>query len=124
MNSYNLKKNIILDIFKKINIFYRSQVYELYPNKFLQLDESRVYVQNTLFNLPETYLLACLIDFFTNSPEYTREKIGVKAGDLCMSYRSIFQDVRNAVDWVHIQVFIPMHYYSCITYFLYLPLVF
>lgn len=49
-----------------------SQVYEVYPNKFLQLDESRVYVLNTLFNLPETYLLACLVDFFTNSTEYTR----------------------------------------------------
>lgn len=51
---------------------FSSQVYELYPNKFLKLDESRVYVLNTLFNLPETYMLACLIDFFTNSPEYTR----------------------------------------------------
>ncbi|KAK7794365.1 hypothetical protein R5R35_007246 [Gryllus longicercus] len=81
----------------------QSQVYELYPNKFLQLDESRVYVLNTLFNLPETYLLACLVDFFTNSPQYTREKTGVKGGDLFMSFRSIFQDVRNAVDWVHIQ---------------------
>lgn len=80
-----------------------SQVYELYPNKFLQLDESRVYVLNTLFNLPETYLLACLIDFFTNSTEYTREKTGVKSGCLCMSFKSIFQDVRNAVDWVHLQ---------------------
>nr|CAD7401288.1 unnamed protein product [Timema cristinae] len=80
-----------------------SQVYELYPNKFLQLDESRVYVLNTLFNLPETYLLACLIDFFTNFPEYIREKTGVKGGDLFMSFKSIFQDVRNAVDWVHIQ---------------------
>ncbi|XP_071449010.1 cytosolic purine 5'-nucleotidase isoform X2 [Hetaerina americana] len=79
-----------------------SQVYELYPNKFQQLDESRVYVLNTLFNLPETYLLACLIDFFTNCPQYTREKTGVKGGDLFMSFRSIFQDVRNAVDWVHI----------------------
>lgn len=80
-----------------------SQVYELYPNKFQQLDESRVYVLNTLFNLPETYLLACLIDFFTNSPEYSREKTGVKCGELFMSFKSIFQDVRNAVDWVHIQ---------------------
>ncbi|XP_043268694.1 cytosolic purine 5'-nucleotidase isoform X4 [Venturia canescens] len=80
-----------------------SQVYELYPNKFLQLDESRVYVLNTLFNLPETYLLACLIDFFTNSPQYTREKTGVKEGELTMSFKSIFQDVRNAVDWIHIQ---------------------
>ncbi|XP_073998486.1 5' nucleotidase B isoform X2 [Rhodnius prolixus] len=78
------------------------QVYELYPNKFLQLDESRVYVLNTLFNLPETYLLACLIDYFTNSPQYS-DKTGVKSGDLFMSFKSIFQDVRNAVDWVHLQ---------------------
>ncbi|CAH2047141.1 unnamed protein product, partial [Iphiclides podalirius] len=79
-----------------------SQVYELYPNKFLTLDESRVYVLNTLFNLPETYLIACLIDFFTNSPQYTRERTGVRCGDLAMSFKSIFQDVRSAVDFVHI----------------------
>lgn len=101
-----------------------SQVYEIYSNKFLKLDESRVYVLNTLFNLPETYMLACLTDFFTNSPEYTRyfthflpyfpycsanhifhthrEKTGVRAGDLFMSYKSIFQDVRSAMDHIHI----------------------
>lgn len=81
-----------------------SQVYELYPNKFLQLDENRVYVLNTLFNLPETYLLACLVDFFTNSPQYAEQvdRTGVKYGELFMSFRSIFQDVRGAVDWVHI----------------------
>lgn len=76
-------------------------MYELYPNKFLQLDESRVYVLNTLFNLPETYLLACLIDFFTNSRQYSREITGVKEGELTMSFKSIFQDVRSAVDWIH-----------------------
>ena len=85
-------------------------MYELYPNKFLQLDESRVYVLNTLFNLPETYLLACLIDFFTNSMEYTREKSGVKSGCLFMSFKSIFQDVRNAVDWVHLHVSMRVYY--------------
>lgn len=74
----------------------------MYPNKFLQLDESRIYVLNTLFNLPETYLFACLVDFFTNSPKYQSEKTGVKSGELLLSYKSIFQDVRNAVDWVHI----------------------
>lgn len=41
----------------------------MYPNKFIQLDESRVYVLNTLFNLPECYLLACLIDYFTGQRE-------------------------------------------------------
>lgn len=89
--------HFLLDLF-----YFSSQVYELYPNKFLQLDESRVYVLNTLFNLPETYLLACLIDFFTNSPQFTREKTGVKEGELTMSFRSIFQDVRSAVDWIHL----------------------
>ena len=50
----------------------RSEIYAAYPNKFLQLDESRVYVLNTLFNLPECYLLACLIDFFTGTADYDR----------------------------------------------------
>lgn len=77
-------------------------IYDLYPNKFLQLDESRVYVLNTLFNLPETYLLACLVDFFTNAPRYQSERTGVKIGELFMSFRSIFQDVRSAVDFVHL----------------------
>lgn len=72
-------------------VYFSSTVYELYPNKFLQLDESRVYVLNTLFNLPETYLLACLVDFFTNSPQYTKTQSGVKCGELLMSYKSIFQ---------------------------------
>ena len=32
------------------------------------------------------------------------EPSGIKCGDLYMSYKSIFQDVRNAMDWVHIKV--------------------
>ncbi|XP_064631608.1 cytosolic purine 5'-nucleotidase-like isoform X2 [Lineus longissimus] len=80
------------------------EIRELYPNKFISLDESRIYVLNTLFNLPETYLLACLIDFFTNnSADYSVSINGVKSGELYMSYKSIFQDVRTAVDWVHIK---------------------
>ena len=59
---------------------------------------------NTLFNLPEIYMVACLIDFFTNSPQYVNLSEGVKSGDLYMSYKSIFQDIRSAVDWVHIHV--------------------
>jgi len=81
-----------------------SDIYALYPNKFLQLDESRVYVLNTLFALPECYLLACLIGFFTGSTEYdSRTSTGIKFGDLFMSYQSMFQDVRTAVDYVHIK---------------------
>lgn len=31
-----------------------------------------------------------------------REKQGVRAGDLFMSFKSIFQDVRSAMDHVHL----------------------
>uniref|UniRef100_A0A8D0CKF4 5'-nucleotidase, cytosolic IIb n=1 Tax=Scleropages formosus TaxID=113540 RepID=A0A8D0CKF4_SCLFO len=75
---------------------------ELYPNKFIQRDDTeRFYILNTLFNLPETYLFACLVDFFSNCDRYTSCEKGFKDGDLFMSYKSMFQDVRDAVDWVH-----------------------
>ncbi|XP_031434853.1 5'-nucleotidase, cytosolic IIa isoform X1 [Clupea harengus] len=75
---------------------------EQYPNKFIQRgDTDRFYILNTLFNLPETYLFACLVDFFTNCARYKSCETGFKDGDLFMSYKSMFQDVRDAVDWVH-----------------------
>ncbi|XP_034295883.1 cytosolic purine 5'-nucleotidase isoform X1 [Pantherophis guttatus] len=78
------------------------EIREQYPNKFIQRDDTdRFYILNTLFNLPETYLLACLIDFFTNCDRYSSCDTGFKDGDLFMSFRSMFQDVRDAVDWVH-----------------------
>ena len=53
-------------------LYSRQAISEKYPNKFIQLDESRIYVLNTLFNLPETYMLACMIDLFSNSADYKR----------------------------------------------------
>lgn len=38
--------------------------------------------------------------FITKKP--SREKTGVHAGDLFMSFKSIFQDVRSAMDHVHL----------------------
>ncbi|XP_077965032.1 cytosolic purine 5'-nucleotidase isoform X3 [Gasterosteus aculeatus] len=78
------------------------EIRERYPNKFIQRDDTeRFYILNTLFNLPETYLFACLVDFFSNCDRYTSCESGFKNGDLFMSYKSMFQDVRDAVDWVH-----------------------
>ncbi|KAI6222999.1 putative cytosolic purine 5-nucleotidase [Aphelenchoides fujianensis] len=59
------------------------EIEELYPNKFLHLSDSRVYVLNTLFNLPETFLVACLVDYFDSSPAYhpSSDKTGVKSGE-------------------------------------------
>ncbi|XGW32840.1 hypothetical protein V3C99_017395 [Haemonchus contortus] len=82
-----------------------SEIEEIYPNKFLQLSEMRVFVLNTLFNLPETHLLAYLIDFFDSHPDYTplEDKTGVRGGDVMMSYKSIFHDCRSAFDWAHLE---------------------
>ncbi|CAG5929001.1 unnamed protein product [Menidia menidia] len=77
------------------------EIRERYPNKFIQRDDTeRFYILNTLFNLPETYLFACLVDFFSNCDRYKRGRM-LSYGDLFMSYKSMFQDVRDAVDWVH-----------------------
>uniref|UniRef100_A0A669DFM5 5'-nucleotidase, cytosolic IIb n=1 Tax=Oreochromis niloticus TaxID=8128 RepID=A0A669DFM5_ORENI len=81
---------------------YNPEIRERYPNKFIQRDDTeRFYILNTLFNLPETYLFACLVDFFTNCDRYDSCETGFKDGDLFMSFKSMFQDVRDAVDWVH-----------------------
>uniref|UniRef100_A0A8C2L2J1 5'-nucleotidase, cytosolic II, like 1 n=1 Tax=Cyprinus carpio TaxID=7962 RepID=A0A8C2L2J1_CYPCA len=78
------------------------QVDEYYPNKFIQRDDTdRFYVLNTLFNLSETYLYACLVDYFTRSTRYKNCQKGFKHGDLFMSHRSMFQDVRDAMDHLH-----------------------
>uniref|UniRef100_A0A9J8DI96 5'-nucleotidase, cytosolic II, like 1 n=1 Tax=Cyprinus carpio carpio TaxID=630221 RepID=A0A9J8DI96_CYPCA len=80
----------------------RGQVDEYYPNKFIQRDDTdRFYVLNTLFNLSETYLYACLVDYFTRSTRYKNCQKGFKHGDLFMSHRSMFQDVRDAMDHLH-----------------------
>ncbi|BFY97846.1 hypothetical protein BsWGS_00887 [Bradybaena similaris] len=78
------------------------EVAELYPNKYIHLDDKRIYVLNTLFNIPETYMLACVIDYFGGNKEYTKTKTGITMGSVHISFKSIFQDVRGAVDWLHL----------------------
>ncbi|CAB1447855.1 unnamed protein product [Pleuronectes platessa] len=47
-------------------------IHKYYPNKFIQRDDTdRFYILNTLFNLSETYIYACLADFFTKCTRYT-----------------------------------------------------
>ncbi|XP_064897260.1 cytosolic purine 5'-nucleotidase-like isoform X2 [Columba livia] len=64
-----------------------AEILHYYPNKFIQRDDmKRFHILNTLFNLTEAYLYACLVDFFTN----------------CSRYINMFQDVREAMDSVHL----------------------
>ncbi|XP_060764277.1 LOW QUALITY PROTEIN: 5'-nucleotidase, cytosolic II, like 1 [Neoarius graeffei] len=78
------------------------EIQEYYPNGFIQRDDTqRFYILNTLFNLSETYLYACLVDFFTNTTRYQNCQEGFQHGDLFMSFRSMFQDVRDAMNYIH-----------------------
>ncbi|CAG0915550.1 unnamed protein product [Notodromas monacha] len=86
--------------FLKIN-----EIRALYPNKFLQLDESRVHVLNTLFDVPVTYIIACVVEYFSSPvrcPEAVATPTGIKLAGCYMSFQSIFGDVRAAVDYVHV----------------------
>ena len=87
----NRKEKRNKEHFLECILFSRSEINENYPNKFIQLDEKRIYVLNTLFNLPETYMLACIVDFFSKSADYKNVPQGFKFGDLFMSFKSIFQ---------------------------------
>ncbi|XP_054403914.1 LOW QUALITY PROTEIN: 5'-nucleotidase domain-containing protein 4 [Pongo abelii] len=80
----------------------RAEIWSFYPRKFIQRDDlQRFYILNTLFNLPETYLYACLVDFFSGCSRYTNCDTGYQHGNLFMSFRSFFQDVTDAMNNVH-----------------------
>ncbi|CAF3474085.1 unnamed protein product [Rotaria sp. Silwood1] len=49
----------------------------------------------------EIYLVACLIDYFSTAATYVEDRTGVKFGENILSFRAIFNDVRNSVDRVH-----------------------
>ncbi|XP_023839621.1 5'-nucleotidase, cytosolic II, like 1 isoform X1 [Salvelinus sp. IW2-2015] len=80
----------------------RDKIQDYYPNNFIQRGNTdRFYILSTLFNLSETYLDGCLVDLFTRCSRYENCQKGFKHGDLFMSFRSMFQDVRDAMDYVH-----------------------
>ncbi|KAK7479269.1 hypothetical protein BaRGS_00029517, partial [Batillaria attramentaria] len=91
----------------KLYLCCRRDIHKLYPNKFVQMDDSRFRIFNTLYELPVLYILACLVDYFCNNPEYIsissspRMRTGVKCGDLSMTFQSIYQDVMAATEAVH-----------------------
>ncbi|XP_017522640.2 5'-nucleotidase domain-containing protein 4 isoform X1 [Manis javanica] len=78
------------------------EIWSFYPSKFIQRDDlQRFHILNTLFNLPETYLYACLVDFFSGCSRYANCDTGYQHGDLFMSFRSLSQDVADAMDDIH-----------------------
>eukprot|EP00730_Choanoeca_flexa_P008485 TRINITY_DN12495_c0_g3_i2.p1 TRINITY_DN12495_c0_g3~~TRINITY_DN12495_c0_g3_i2.p1 ORF type:complete len:531 (+),score=128.92 TRINITY_DN12495_c0_g3_i2:70-1662(+) len=82
------------------------RIREIYPTRFLhshEIGSRRFRVLNTLFGLPETSLVADIVDFFDTREEYTcvESGLGVQKGSTFLSYEAIYGDIRSAVDRVH-----------------------
>lgn len=82
-----------------------ADIRKCYPNKFIQKDDSsKFYIYNTLFNLPEVYLMSAIIDMFETREGSKVMKKGVMlADDVILTYKQLQKDVRAAVDWVHMR---------------------
>merc|ERR1711976_1047840 len=76
-----------------------------YPNKFIQKDDSsKFYIYNTLFNLPEVYLMSAIVDMFESREGSKVMKKGVLLeDDVILTYKQLQKDVRAAVDFVHMR---------------------
>uniref|UniRef100_A0A5K3EGC8 Cytosolic purine 5'-nucleotidase n=2 Tax=Mesocestoides corti TaxID=53468 RepID=A0A5K3EGC8_MESCO len=83
------------------NVVPTEKANEMYPNMFLKFDKDRIHVMSTLFDLPELYLLACIIHFMHDNDDYVKESRGVMYQSLYISYKSILQDVEEAMKWMH-----------------------
>ncbi|KAK6754151.1 hypothetical protein RB195_013261 [Necator americanus] len=99
----------ILNAFRGFNKLRRKEIRKYYPNKHIALEETRIFVLNTVFNVPETLLLATVVDYFEKQcgSEYTRlaSGIGYKRKDKqqIVFYSTIFEDCRSTIDWIHMQ---------------------
>ena len=88
--------------FKPLNF---ESLRKYYPNKFVNKeDQTRYYIYNTLFNLPEIYVIASMIDMYEKLDDYEVLEKGVKhkSEPIEVTYNLMFGDVREAVDFVHI----------------------
>merc|ERR1719354_1054488 len=77
----------------------------LYPHKIQRKDDDRVFVMNTLFNLAETHILASIIHLFDMCDALKQTENGwidTENNNKEISYRQLFEDVRNTIDHIHV----------------------
>ena len=108
--------------FKKLS---DKEVSECYPGMIQKKDDKRIFIMNTLFNLPETFLVAALIDYYDVDPSFTATEDGLgwvdNRANKVFTFRNLFQvrtqnvlvftlftysfgqDIRTAIDDIHLR---------------------
>jgi len=89
--------------FRKLN---SSQVRKIYPQKIQRKDDSKIFVMNTLFNLAETNLIACLIHWMDRRKDMEATALGwapIGSDAPEITFLSLFQDLRRAIDYIHVE---------------------
>ena len=85
----------VLQAFHGFHKLSTEELESVYPERISWKDSSRVYIMNTPFNLPETFLIAALIDYFNKEQEYSRTESGwsYHDGDKIteFSFKQLFQ---------------------------------
>ncbi|KAK5968864.1 HAD superfamily hydrolase 5'-nucleotidase [Trichostrongylus colubriformis] len=89
--------------FRKLD---KKEIRQQYPNKHVSLEETRIFVLNTVFNLSEGVLLASMVDYFDNHEEaYQKLANGTgynkKGTRQIILYSTIFDDCRSAFEYIN-----------------------
>jgi len=83
-----------------------SEIRALYPHKIIKKDNDRIFVMNTLFNMPETFLFAAIVDLYNRREGMERMEHGWRDTNNQnneISFRKLFQDLRSGVDYIHME---------------------
>jgi len=92
----------ILKCLHGFTILSGAEVRKYYPNKFFSYDESRIFNVNTFYELPECYVLSCIIDYMNKSEIFKKEDTGFVHDELFISFKAIHEDVRQAIEHLYI----------------------
>ena len=82
----------IVTYFRALN---SEEIVEMYPGKIQNKDDKRIFIMNTLFNLPESFLTAALINYFDDNEEYEGTAEGWKKQNASLSFTELFQASRE-----------------------------
>ena len=74
----------------------------VYPSGRVRNDPKRMFVMNTMFNLPEMCLISQMIQWFQSQPGVQKNESGVIFNERSFTFGGMFQDLRDAIDDMHV----------------------